>query len=409
MLSARCLRGAPRAARAVRPRNPVQRRFQSTASSSAASNGSSSHIAAGLAGGIAGSSLLYGIYLMTPSGRMTSKINKAAKEADKKYQAAAATLKNQAPSTDEAIDRLKQFCYSYVAWIPGGRAYVDTAFEDLASIRERNSDEVDELVSETYKRIQDIAASGLSMESLSKTYDALGDLTQKLGRLAGNTADQILENHPQLKDKIGGPIDQLKQMGEQYGPEAKKMVDETWEQVSDALSGGFSAESFDKVRRLIEEKVQKMQQLGEQAWEKGLEQAKPYLDKNPKVKQLIEDNADALKTGNATALFKEVKSAVESGDVGKLEDYVKKAASKAKESTGGGGSGSSLMSSGPLAGLGQLVGGGKVQENIEVLSNVVTNHSDEGKKLLEETKEDLKKLLESKAKKAQKILDSAKE
>ncbi|KAK3940240.1 hypothetical protein QBC46DRAFT_385964 [Diplogelasinospora grovesii] len=191
---------------------------------------------------------------MTPSGKMSRTINKAAREANKKYQEAASKLKDTTPNADEAIDRVKQLCYSYVGWVPGGRAYVDMAFKDLDSIRENNREEVNKVIDDTYRKFQAIAKSGLSMESVSKAYDALTDLGQKLANLAGGSISQILENHPQLKDKVGGPIEQLKQMGEQYGPEARKMVDETWQQVKEIMAAGFSAESADKVRRLVEEK-----------------------------------------------------------------------------------------------------------------------------------------------------------
>ncbi|KAK0711798.1 hypothetical protein B0H67DRAFT_647144 [Lasiosphaeris hirsuta] len=409
MFTTRALaRGAPRAARTIRTSKPARRLQSTTTSSQATPPPNSSHLASGLAGGLAGASLFYGIYLFTPSGRMTSKINQAAREANNKYQAAAATLQDKAPSTDEAVDRLKQVCYSYVAWVPGGRAYVDAAFKDVAAIREKRSDEVDELVDETYKRFQGIAKAGLSVEAAGKVYEALGEVSNRLTKLAGGAAEQILENHPQLKEKVGGPIEQLKEMGEQYGPEAKKMADETWDQVGDVLSSGFSAESVSKVKKLVEEKTQKLKELGEEVWEKGMEQAKPYLDKNPQVKKLIEENQDILKKGNATDLFKQVKSAVEKGDTSKLEDYVKKAVEKTKSSTAGHGA-SSLMGSTGFTALGQFLGGGsgKIQENIEVLTEVVNNHSSEGNKLLEETKEELKKVLEDKAKKAQGIVDSA--
>jgi len=47
---------------------------------------------------------------------------------------------------------------------------------------------------------------------------------------------------------------------------------------------------------------------------------------------------------------------------------------------------------------------GKIQEYIRVLSELVNNRSSDGKKLLEETRDDLKRVLEEKAKKAQKIV-----
>ncbi|KAK0631163.1 hypothetical protein B0T17DRAFT_530298 [Bombardia bombarda] len=421
MLPTRSLtRAAPRAARTIRAPRIQQRRLQSTSTSTSSpsvsqqANGSStSHLASGVAGGLAGAALLYGIYTMTPSGRMASQVNKAAKEADKKYQQVASKLKEKAPSADEAVDRIKQICYSYAGWIPGGREYVDIAFKDLESIRENNQDEFNQLIDETYKRFQDIAKAGLSMEALSKSYDALADLSKKVASLAGSSVDQILENHPELKEKVGGPIDQLKQMGDQYGPEAKKMADETWDQVKDIMASGFSADTANKVRKLVEEKTQQLKKLGDEAYKKGLEQAQPLLEKNPKVKELIEKNQDFLKKGNATALFKQVKSAVESGDTSKLEEYVKKSVDKAK-SVGGGSSPSSVLSggAGSFAALGQFFGGSssgnKIQEHVKVLSELVESHAKEGEKLLKETKEDLQKVLEDKANKAQKIVKSAK-
>ncbi|KAK3323066.1 hypothetical protein B0H66DRAFT_555748 [Apodospora peruviana] len=407
MLATRSLtRAAPRAARTINGPRAAPRRFQSSTTN--APNSSSSHFGAGVIGGVVGASLLYGVYLVTPTGKAVRKVNKVAKEADAKYQQIASTLKEKTPSADDAISKIKEMCYTYVFWIPGGRDYVDAAFKDLESVRENNREEADKLVDEAYHRFQDIAAAGLSIEALSRTYEALKDLSQKLAKLAGNSVDQILENHPQLKDKVGGPIEQLKQMGEQYGPEAKKMVDDTWNQVGEVMAGGFSAQNLDKVRRLVEEKSQQLKDFGDKAWSKGLEQAKPYLDKNPKLKELINDNQDILKQGNATELFKRVKGAAENGDMGSLEDYVKKAADKAKSS---GISGSSLTGgAGSLAALGQFFGmpqQGKLKENIQVMSKVIEEHASEGEDLLKETKDKLQKVLEEQAKKAQKIVESA--
>lgn len=416
MLGSRSIaRAAPRTAQVARCSRLPRRRFQSTQSSSSSQAPSSnSHFAAGVAGGVAGAALLYGIYTFTPAGRMTSKINGAVREADKKYQQAAATIKNKAPSTDEAIDRLRQFCYSYVALVPGGRHYVDVAFKDIETVRETHGEDVDKLVSEAYAKFQDVAKSGLTMEAAAKTWEALSDLAQKSAKLAASAADKVLDNHPQLKDKVGGPINQLKQMGEQYGPEAKKMVDDTWNQIGDVVSQGWSVDSVDKVRKIVDDKIQQMRKFADQAWQKGMEQAKPYLDKNPQVKKLVEENQDLLKQGNATALFKQVKAAVESGDTGKLESYVKDAVDKAKSTADKGMSSFGLGGGAGAAGIAKLLGvsskdaSGKIQQQIGVLSELMNNHSDDGKKLLEETKADLQRVLEDKANKAKKIVEDAK-
>ncbi|KXX81846.1 hypothetical protein MMYC01_201818 [Madurella mycetomatis] len=400
--SARLLRRHPRSAQSC---------FQSTSTTTGTAN--SSHFMSGAAGGIAGASLLYGIYLMTPSGKMARKLNAAAREADKRYQQATTTIKEKAPDTDEAVNKIKEFCYSYVAWVPGGRQYVDAAFNDFAAIRESHSEEVDKIVSETYREFQDIARAGLSIEAASKAYDALTNLAKKLASLSGAAADQILERHPQLKEKVGGPIDQIQRLGAQYGPEARELVDNTWSQINDIMASGFSSESAEKVRRLLDDRTQQLHRIGDGLWEKGLEQAKPYLDKSPRLRELVTSNQDILKESNFTDLFKQIRSLGEGGDTSELEDYVKQAIDKAKSAGEQGSPAAVGVGSSSISALGQFLGassndtGRKLRENIDLLTEVVDKHSAEGKELLEETKDDLRAVLQEKANKARKIVDNA--
>jgi hypothetical protein len=227
----------------------------------------------------------------------------------------------------------------------------------------------------------------------------LTDLATKFGDLAGNALTDILANHPQAKEKFGGIIEQLEEMGENYGPEAKKQVDQTWKQGKEILGGGFSPDNLDKVRRLVEDKIQQVKKLGDEAWNKSLEGAKPYLDKNPKVKELIEKNTSALKQGNAKEVFDQVKKAVESGDTGALEEYVNKAKSKGQQAA------SSL-------GIDQyfkmIPSGSEILDKVNQLKEVAEKHKDEGEKLLEETTEELKRVLEEKLEKAKKIAEKTK-
>ncbi len=383
------------------------RRYQS----SQAGSTTTSPFAAGVAGGLVGAGLLYGIYQTTPTAKMARKINAGVREAEKKYEQAAATIKDKTPTTDEALDKLKQFCYSYASWVPGGRQYVDKAFDDLAVIRESHSDEVDQLVKDTYREFQSVARSGFSLESASKVFDAMANLAKKIASLSVNVADQILERHPQLNDTVGEPIRKLKDMGTQYGPEAKKLVDETWSQVNDIMASGFSVESADKVRKVIDERTQQVRKIGDKLWDKSLEQAKPYFDKAPRVKELITGNSDLLKQGNITKLFEQIKSLGDGGDMAKLEDGVKRAIENAKAM---GSKTASMASGASFEGLKEFLGsasedaGRKLQDNIGALSEAVSKHEEEGKELLEETKEDLRKVLADKAKKAHDIVDGVK-
>lgn len=408
MLSSRATCRAARlsASRATRLPNRQPIRFQSsTSSSSSAGSSTGSHFGAGVAGGVLGAGILYGIYTFTPAGRTASAINKTAVEANKKYNEAAKKLQNNTPSADQAVDYMKQFAYSYVGWIPGGRAYVDTAFEDWEKVRQNHKEEADQIVNEAYKDFQNVAKSGLSLETASKAYEALANLAKKVADLSGDAITDILDNHPKLKEKLGGNVDKLKEMGEQYGPEAKKQVDETWKQVKEIVAGGISASNLSKARELIEEKVQQVQKLGDEAWNKAYEQAKPLLEKNPKAKELIENNIDALKQGNAKELFEKAKSSIDSGKIDDLKSYVDQSVSKAKSKASS--AGSSFF--GDFEKYTKMIPqADEILPKLKQLSEVAENHKEEGEKLLKETVEELKKVLEDKSQKGKEIAEKAK-
>ncbi|KAI4859192.1 hypothetical protein F4820DRAFT_467269 [Hypoxylon rubiginosum] len=396
----------PRVARSSRTLRAHQTRFQSSSSSSpsgSSTSASSSHLAAGVAGGVAAGTFLYTAYLFSPAGKTSRTINKTIKEVNKKYNEAAQKLQENTPDTDQTINYIKDFCYSYVAWVPGGRQYVDTTFNDIEKVRENHRDEVDQILSDAYRQFRDVSKSGLSLETGSKALEVLADLSKKIGSLAADALTDILDSHPEMKQKFGGSIDQLNQMGEQYGPEAKKQVEETWDQVKKIVSRGFSADNIDQARKLIQEKVEQVKKLGDEAWKKGMEQAKPFLDKNPKVKELVESNASALKQGNAKEMFEKAKGAVESGDTSEFEGYVKKAVDKAKSK------GSQLASGTGLEQYFDMIPeGGEILPKLKQLKEVADKHSEEGEQLVKDTLSEIKQVLEKKSQKAQEIIDKAK-
>lgn len=349
-----------------------------------------------------GATLAYGVYSFTPAGRTASKLNKAAAEANKKYDAAAKSLQKNTPTADQAVDSIKQFAYSYAAWIPGGRGYVDAAFKDWETVRDSHKDEVDAIVSDTYKKLGDVSKAGLSLETASRAVDVLAEMSRRIAELSGDALSDILDNHPKVKDKFGGSIDQLKSMAENYGPEAKKQVDQTWSQVRDIFSGGFSEENLNKARKLVEEKVQQVKSLGDETWQKGIEAAKPYLDKNPKIKELVEKNADVLKQGNVSQLFEKLGSAEKSGNADDVQKYVQGAVDKVKSRAEDVAEGSGLEKY-----FDMIPQGGEVMEKLRKIGQIAEKHRDEGEQLLKETVEDLKKVLEKKGERAEEIVREA--
>ena len=397
MISARVGSRIAAVPRTARSSLRCHRRYQSTSTSSSGS-GSASHFATGVAGGIVGTAVAYGIYSFTPAGQTASKINKAAAEANSQYKEIVKKLQNTSPNADQAVNSIKQYAYTYAAWVPGGKGYVDAAFKDWETVREAHKDEADKIVNDAYKQIQQLSKGGLSLETASKAYDVIAEFSKRVAELSGDAVSDILDNHPGLKEKFGPAADKLQELGKQYGPEAKKQVDDTWNQVKDIFATGFSAQNVDKARKLVEEKVQQVQKLGDEAWNKSLEAAKPYLDKNSKVKELIEKNADALKQGNVKELFDKARAAVDSGDAGDLEKYVKSAVEKGK----------SKASDFGLDKYVQMIPrGDEVLGKLKQIRDVVGDNSEEGQKLMKETVEELEQVLEKQAKKGKDLAQKA--
>lgn len=348
---------------------------------------------------------LGGLYTWYHFSSLKTMVN-ASRQARSYYESAAQKFQESTPNPDEAFKTLRQWAQSYAAFVPGASGYVNTAFDDLETIRSKHSEEFDKIVKEAYEELKDIAKSGVNVQNAQKAADVLQKHMGRMYELGADAFSDILNNHPDLKEKVGGNLDQLKQMGSQYGPEAKKQVDQTWDQIRDIMNSGISAEAVMKVKKLVEEKKEQLKKVGDEAWKKGMEQAKPYLDKNPKIKEIIEKNQDALKQGNAKELFDKARSAVESGSTDDLEKYVSSALDKAKQS----GIGQQLGQQ--MGGLDKYMkmipNGDEILSKLSQLKEVADKHSKEGEQLLKETFEELQKVISNKADKAKDIAEKAK-
>lgn len=397
--AARCLRqSAPRSAKAsIRPQQP---RFQSTSTNTATSTNASgpgaSHAAVG---GIAGSLVTFGIgyYWYKSSG--AAELVSASKTAKSYAQTATQKFKESTPEPNEALKWLRSTASSYAAFIPGARGYVDTAFDDIDAIRAKHGDEVDEIVKNAYEELRDVAGkNGLSLMTAEKSWNIIVKYLGQIGDLSGDAAQQIMDNHPKLKEQVGGNLDQLKQMGKNYGPEAKKELDKTWDQISDIVKTGVSAANVAKIKQVVDEKVELMKKLGDEAWKKGMEQAKPYLEKNPKVKEIVEENADSLKSGNVQELFQKIKKAVQDGDTGDLESYVQGFAKKAKDSGFGG----------MDKYLNKIPGGDQIIPKLTQIQEVASKHGEDAERIMKETVDEISKILKKKGDEASEVAKKAK-
>lgn len=394
--AARCARRP--AARVANPQYRAQQpRFQSTQSTTSGNSGAGTHAAVGAASG-ALAALTVGYIFYRQSGARD--VVAASKTAKGYVQSASQKIKEQTPEPNEALQWLRQAAQSYAAFIPGAKGYVDSAFDDLDAIRAKHGDEVDNIVREAYEEMRQVLSKGdMSLVTAHKTWDVITKHMSRISDLAGDASQQIMDNHPQLKEKLGGNIDKLKEYGDKYGPEAKKEVDRTWKQVSDVVKTGLSASNIEKIRSIVQEKIEKLNKMGDEAWKKGMEQAKPYLDKNPQVKKLVEENADALKGGNVQELYQRVKSAVEKGDTGDLQSYIKSVADKAKD--GGFGDYEQYLK--------KIPGGDQILPKLSQLQEVAQKHGDEAQKILKDAVSEISDILQKKGDEASKLAEKAKE
>lgn len=357
--------------RLTRPSRAVpkfrQARFQSTQSSQTTTSSGTSHA---LVGGLAGGTIaIIGGYAWYHFSGAKTLVN-AAHETKSYFNTARNKIVEKTPEPNEALKWLRQAATYYAGFIPGASGVVNSAFDDIDKVHEKHRDEVDQIVGEAYKELKGLSNKDLNIATAQEAYDILQKHVKRIGELAGDAAQDILENHPELKKQVGGSLDQLKNMGDKLGPEAKKQVDETWSQIKDITKNGLNADTANKIRKLVEEKVEQVKKLGDEAWNKGLEKAQPYLEKNPKIKELITENTDALKQGNFGQLYEKVKSAAESGDTADLEKFVKGAANDAKDTASGGFE--TIIKSIP--------GADKFLPQLQTLQKAAEKHGDEAKK-----------------------------
>ena len=250
-----------------------------------------------------------------------------------------------------------------------------------------------------------VASEGMSISAAQKAWVVLQKYMKRIAELAGDASEDILNNHPALKEKVGGNLDQLKQMGENYGPEAKKQIEETWNQVGDILKNGIGAGTLPQIQSLIQDKTQKMQEMGNKLWDQGMEKAKPYLDKSPEVKKLIEENKDKLKQGNAMELVQKIKDSVQSGNMDNLKQYVQSTVDKTKKSSSGGGGGG-----GGLEQYLQMIpGGGEIVPQLMKMYQIAQEHGEDAEKIAKEAIHEIEDVLKRRVGEAQDLAKKANE
>ncbi|KAI0743833.1 hypothetical protein C8Q80DRAFT_1183375 [Daedaleopsis nitida] len=411
------------AARRVAGRRTFQR-FQSTSGTPPPSYGAS-HVVAGVGGGAVVLLGGYAYYHMSGAKKAVD----ASRTVSAYYQQTKDAVAANAPnSPNEALTQLRNFAQSYLVMIPGARSHIDAVFDTVDQLHESHGEEVDRLVSGTYQELRDIVRdantvdAAMAMKILEVLRKRSSEL-QELGKKAGKDAfGSLSEKYPQLSEKLGGGYDEFKKLVEAHGPEAKKMYEDTSRQISEIFSKGFSQDSIDQARRLIQSKTEELRKVAQSssqaAWDGALKEAAPYLDKFPELKQLLNENADkfiaagaATMTGGSSGtqeVFARIKEAAQ-GDLKnkdkmkELRDFVQAKARDAEDS------GSQQLERGweSLQQWIRAMPGGedalKRMPDVKVFVKVSQEKSEDAKKLAKETYEAVLEVLEEKGKKAKRL------
>lgn len=322
----RAVRSSASSTRSATARNVPRRTFADSAPSPAGSanaGGVSHGVTGGLIGGTAvlGAGYLY--YHFSGAKTLVNTAHQAKSYSDSVADQVKLQLQELKPEGDDVLGAIRQVAEKYASFVPGGRQFVDTSFKDLDAIKSKHEKEFNEIAHATYNELRDTAnKNGASIQTMNDIWTILSKRLGQLADLAGDASQQILENHPELKEKLGGQFDQLKSLGDKLGPEAKKQADDTFKQVSDIVKSGATPDAATRAYKLLQEKTQELKKLGDKSWETEYEQIKPYLEKNSQVKDFVEKNMDAMKSGNVRDVIEKVKSAVQSGSTKDLEQYV---------------------------------------------------------------------------------------
>lgn len=378
----------------VKPRF-TNARFQSTSSGSA-SSGANSALIGGVAGGAFAAAAGYAWYSFSGAKTLVD-TNKQAKQY---LEQAKQKISEAAPEPSESYAWFKKTVTRYAVFIPGAREYVDTAFKDLEKIKDKHGEEFDKVIQDAYNELADVSKNGgFNSDTAFAAFHVLQKHLDRLLDLAGDASEDILDNHPKIKEKLGGSFDQLKQMGDAYGPQAKEEVNKTWSQVTDIVKRGASLDAVAEIKKLIDEKREKLQKLGDEAWQKGLDESQQFIEKNPKLKSLVEENADALKKGNFQDLWGLLKDSASSGKTDKVEKYVKEKVDQVK--SGGFGDLDKWLKAIP--------GGSNILPQLQTLQTVAQKKGGEAEKVLKETFEEIQEVLKKRKDQVEKIAEEAKE
>jgi hypothetical protein len=153
-----------------------------------------------------------------------------------------ATVSSKLSDTNpnDALKYLRDVAKSYVFMIPGAAPYIDATFDQLDSVVQKHGEDANKITRAAYDEIQGIYGETkkkgtVDADAAMKVADVLRRRLQELYELGkqvgGDVLGDVLESHPEVKEKLGGGYEQLRGLAESKGPEAQKALEDVQKQV----------------------------------------------------------------------------------------------------------------------------------------------------------------------------------
>jgi hypothetical protein len=210
------------------------------------------------------------------------------------------TIATNAPSPIGVLSCLNSFMEEQPESIPGAVPVVEIFLGELDGIENTHREEADRILLDLYGELREaVSSEGMSEETGRKIAEILRKRGQELKELGKDLGQEIIEKNPQLREKLQDSMAQLKKLGRKYGPEAQKIVDDSYRRVQDIANQGVNPSNMTQIINVVNEKIQQVREQGtklaDEAWEEARKEATKYLEKIPQVKKILEENEGKLK------------------------------------------------------------------------------------------------------------------
>ncbi|KAG8907282.1 hypothetical protein FRC01_007741, partial [Tulasnella sp. 417] len=245
---------------------------------------------------------------------------------------------------NEAIQFLRTIAKASALFIPGLSGLIDASFDLIDRLEKTHREEVSAIVNKTYADLHEVVKDGkVDAQIAQKVFEIfkrqLAELAEVAKKAANEILQPVLEQHPELKEWLGGRWTELQQAYQSLSQtdvaqQAQQIFNDASAQLIGLFQSGVSATSLSEAKALLDEKSQEISEL--ELYEKEQEK---YLKNAPdRLKKLFSDEEtmkSLLRRGGGTAVWNKVKEVEERGtwddkSVKEVEDFVQQKIKEAK-------------------------------------------------------------------------------